>query len=52
MIDIYEERAQCFVHQFNNYTLYDDGHLVIPVNVVVHISMAYNQWALKPVEKK
>ncbi|XP_015124902.1 neprilysin-11 [Diachasma alloeum] len=31
-IDKYEEHAQCFIHQFNNYTIYEDGARSIPVN--------------------
>lgn len=47
MIDMYEERAQCFVDQFNNYTLYDDGKIIIPVNYVIYLlfylSMEYHR---------
>ncbi|XP_063993387.1 neprilysin-11-like [Diachasmimorpha longicaudata] len=34
-IDKYEEHAQCFIHQFNNYTLYEDEFRSIPVNGTV-----------------
>lgn len=46
MIDMYEKRAQCFVDQFNNYTLYYEGEKAIPVNYVIalihYFSMRYN----------
>ncbi|XP_015123799.1 endothelin-converting enzyme homolog [Diachasma alloeum] len=31
-IDKYQERAQCFINQFNNYVIYDDGKEVIHLN--------------------
>ncbi|XP_063995296.1 membrane metallo-endopeptidase-like 1 [Diachasmimorpha longicaudata] len=34
-IDKYEEHAQCFIHQFNNYTIYEDESRSIPVNGIL-----------------